>query len=146
MGWKIHFGLEFGSPESILIRRWGKWDTSSAQLLGISRSRAAFLSPSYKSSPILLLLWLCRAASDLLKTKLRERSGVGREGQAERPDAARRLILGGIFVLALKARWCPVEFCERGAGGPALCLCFCFCLLRALGMPCHQVFILVATS
>lgn len=60
MVWKIHFRLEFASPESILIRRWGKWDTSSTQL-----QRTAPFASAFPSSPSRKFC----SALNLLKTK-----------------------------------------------------------------------------
>lgn len=79
MAWKIHFGLEFGSPESILIRRWGKWDTSSAPLSGI----AAFLSLPPINSPPCAPAVALQGREHLAKNKT-ERKKWGGEGRTGR--------------------------------------------------------------
>lgn len=85
MVWKIHFRLEFAFPESILIRRWGKWDTSSMELLRIGHCGSAFLSFSQINfTRICSLASSVEPSSNFLKTKQmhlknEKVSGVGRE-------------------------------------------------------------------
>lgn len=90
MVWKIHFRLEFAFPESILIRRWGKWDTSSMELLRIGHCSSAFLSFSQINfTRICSLASSVEPSSNFLKTKQmhlknEKVSGVGREEKKSR--------------------------------------------------------------